>query len=94
MLTLAQHRLLTAIHTGQQNTGVTPSFRELAVMVGIVSPSGVHRTLLELEERGYVRRIPHRHRAIQVLRLPPAYHGRVINPTSSELIVDMPESWK
>ena len=70
MLTKRQHDLLVFINQRLTETGVSPSFKEMADGVGLRSTSGVHRGILELEERGFIRRLPYRRRAIEVLRLP------------------------
>ena len=70
MLTKRQHDLLVFINQRLTETGVSPSFKEMADGVGLRSTSGVHRRILELEERGFIRRLHFRVRAIEVLRLP------------------------
>ncbi|RMF74853.1 MAG: transcriptional repressor LexA [Alphaproteobacteria bacterium] len=71
MLTRKQHDLLRFIHERLEETGVAPSFDEMKEALGLKSKSGVHRLVTALEERGFVRRLPHRARALEVLRLPP-----------------------
>jgi repressor LexA len=70
MLTKKQHELLLFLqrHLGQH--GVSPSFDEMKDALGLKSKSGIHRLISGLEERGFIRRLPHRARAIEVLRLP------------------------
>jgi repressor LexA len=70
MLTRKQHELLLFLqrHLGQH--GVSPSFDEMKDALGLKSKSGIHRLISGLEERGFIRRLPHRARAIEVLRLP------------------------
>ena len=70
MLTKRQHDLLVFIDQRLTETGVSPSFKEMADGTGVRSTSGVHRRILELEERGFIRRLAYRRRAIEVLRLP------------------------
>lgn len=70
MLTHRQRQALGYIHEQQRATGVCPSYREIAGALGIKGKSQVHHIVLSLEQRGYVRRIPSKQRAIEVLRLP------------------------
>jgi repressor LexA len=77
MLTKKQHELLLFIRDRLESGGVPPSFDEMKDAIGLKSKSGVHRLITGLEERGFIRRLPHRARALEVLRLPestvPAY---------------------
>ncbi len=70
MLTRKQHDLLMFIHGRIRETGVSPSFDEMKEALTLKSKSGIHRLITALEERGYIRRLPHRARALEVLRLP------------------------
>jgi repressor LexA len=70
MLTKKQHQLLLLINHRLADDGVPPSFEEMKLALGLRSKSGVHRLITGLEERGFIRRIPHRARALEVLRLP------------------------
>ena len=70
MLTRKQHELLIFIHKHLKKHGVSPSFEEMKEAVGLKSKSGIHRLVTGLEERGFLRRLPHRARALEVLRLP------------------------
>lgn len=70
MLTRKQYDLLMFIHTRIQQSGVSPSFDEMKEALELKSKSGIHRLITALEERGYIRRLPHRARALEVLRLP------------------------
>ncbi len=72
MLTRKQHELLTYIHERLKADGVSPSFDEMKDALGLRSKSGIHRLLSALSERGFIRRLPHRARALQVLKLPDA----------------------
>lgn len=72
MLTSKQKELLTFIHARLQETGVPPSFDEMKDALALQSKSGVHRLIMALEERGFIRRLPHRARAIEVIKLPDA----------------------
>ncbi len=70
MLTQKQHELLLYIYHHLTGHGVSPSFEEMKDALGLRSKSGIHRLVTGLEERGFIRRLPHRARAIEVLRLP------------------------
>lgn len=70
MLTRKQYDLLMFIHTRIQKTGVSPSFDEMKEALELKSKSGIHRLITALEERGYIRRLPHRARALEVTKLP------------------------
>ena len=72
MLTSKQKELLAFIDARLQETGVPPSFEEMKEALALHSKSGVHRLIMALEERGFIRRLPHRARAIEVIRLPDA----------------------
>lgn len=70
MLTRKQHELLMYIHRRLQAEGVSPSFDEMKDALGLRSKSGIHRLITALEERSFIRRLPHRARALEVLKLP------------------------
>lgn len=70
MLTKKQHELLVFIKAHLEETGISPSFDEMKVALNLRSKSGIHRLVTALEERGFVRRLPHRARALEILRLP------------------------
>lgn len=70
MLTRKQHTLLMFIHDRLQETGVCPSFDEMRDALGLKSKSGVHRLITSLEERGFLTRLAHKARALEVTRLP------------------------
>jgi repressor LexA len=70
MLTRKQSDLLRFIHQRLKETGVPPSFDEMKDALDLRSKSGIHRLILALEERGFIRRLPNRARALEVLRLP------------------------
>ena len=70
MLTKKQHQLLVYVHDYQNRSGVSPSFDEMKDALGLKSKSGIHRLITGLEERGFIQRLPHRARALEVLRLP------------------------
>ncbi len=70
MLTRKQHQLLVFIHQHLGEQGVSPSFDEMKDALGLRSKSGIHRLITALEERGFIRRLAHRARAVEILRLP------------------------
>ena len=72
MLTTKQKELLVFINARLQETGVPPSFDEMKEALDLQSKSGVHRLIMALEERGFIRRLPHRARAIEIIKLPDA----------------------
>ena len=72
MLTTKQKELLVFIDARLRETGVPPSFEEMKEALSLQSKSGVHRLIMALEERGFIRRLPHRARAIEVIKLPDA----------------------
>lgn len=86
MLTKKQLDLLEFIHKRVQRDGVPPSFDEMKVALDLRSKSGIHRLITALEERGFIRRLAHRARAIEIVKLPeslggapgPGFHPRVI----------------
>ncbi len=70
MLTRKQYELLQFINRRLSEGGVSPSFEEMKETLGLKSKSGIHRLISGLEERGFIRRLPHRARALEVVRLP------------------------
>jgi repressor LexA len=70
MLTRKQYELLVFINRRLSEGGVSPSFEEMKEALGLKSKSGIHRLISGLEERGFIRRLPHRARALEVVRLP------------------------
>jgi len=76
MLTRKQRELLQFIQERLADTGVSPSFDEMKDALGLKSKSGVHRLITGLEERGFIRRLPHRARALEVTRLSDDQVGR------------------
>ncbi|MGI9374213.1 MAG: transcriptional repressor LexA [Hyphomicrobiales bacterium] len=70
MLTRKQHELLMFIHERLKETGVPPSFEEMKEALDLKSKSGIHRLVTALEERGFLRRLPNRARAMEVIKLP------------------------
>jgi repressor LexA len=90
MLTRKQHELLMFIHQRLKEQGVPPSFDEMKEALDLRSKSGIHRLITALEERGFIRRLPHRARALEVIRLPEsvapslAQRGRRFSPSVVE----------
>lgn len=70
MLTRKQYELLVYINDYLKTKGVSPSFEEMKEALGLRSKSGIHRLITGLEERGFIRHLPHRARALEVLKLP------------------------
>lgn len=70
MLTRKQHELLMFIHERIKESGVSPSFDEMKEALDLASKSGIHRLITALEERGFIRRLAHRARALEVVKLP------------------------
>ncbi len=76
MLTRKQAELLRFIHERLKEAGVPPSFDEMKDALDLRSKSGIHRLITALEERGFIRRLPNRARAIEVIKLPESIaHG-------------------
>ncbi|MFC3076080.1 transcriptional repressor LexA [Shinella pollutisoli] len=73
MLTRKQQELLLFIHERMKETGIPPSFDEMKDALELASKSGIHRLITALEERGFIRRLPNRARALEVIKLPEAY---------------------
>lgn len=70
MLTAKQHELIQFIQQRLEETGISPSFEEMKDALDLKSKSGVHRLISALEERGFIRRLPNRARALEVLKQP------------------------
>jgi repressor LexA len=74
MLTRKQHELLLFIHERLRESGIPPSFDEMKDALDLASKSGIHRLITALEERGFIRRLPNRARALEVIKLPESLH--------------------
>lgn len=72
MLTKKQHELLVFIDKHLRDKGISPSFDEMKTALGLKSKSGIHRLITALDERGFIRRLAHRARALEVIKLPAA----------------------
>ena len=79
MLTAKQHELLHFIQQKLDASGISPSFEEMKEALGLKSKSGIHRLISALEERGFLRRLPNRARALEVIKLPEAAKSPVRN---------------
>jgi len=79
MLTAKQHELLHFIQQRLDASGISPSFEEMKEALGLKSKSGIHRLISALEERGFLRRLPNRARALEVLKVPEAAKTSVRN---------------
>mgnify|MGYP000681060956 CR=1 FL=1 len=73
MLTKKQRDLLLFIHERLSESDIPPSFEEMKDALGLKSKSGIHRLISGLEERGYIERLPHRARALEIKRLPDGF---------------------
>ena len=79
MLTRKQHQLLTYIDNHLKSNGIPPSYDEMKDALSLKSKSGIHRLITGLEERGFLRRLPHKARALEILREPQDFNN---NPRS------------
>lgn len=70
MLTAKQHQLIKFIQLRLEDTGISPSFEEMKEALDLKSKSGIHRLISALEERGFIRRLPNRARALEILKQP------------------------
>ena len=84
MLTRKQSELLRFINERLKETGVPPSFDEMKEALDLRSKSGIHRLIIALEERGFIRRLPNRARALEVLRLPESSTPSLARPRRFE----------
>ncbi|MBA3897756.1 MAG: transcriptional repressor LexA [Sphingomonadaceae bacterium] len=90
MLTRKQHELICYIHDRLAETGVSPSFEEMKDALDLKSKSGVHRLISALEERAFIRRLPNRARALEVLRMPERADTRQPSRGPAGSVVAMP----
>ena len=86
MLTRKQHELLMFIHERIKETGVSPSFDEMKDALDLASKSGIHRLITALEERGFIRRLAHRARALEVVKLPETAAARMRTPFKPQVV--------
>ncbi len=87
MLTRKQHDLLMFIHDRLADTGISPSFEEMKEALDLASKSGVHRLISALEERGFIRRLANRARALEVIRMPE--RGGESRPVSTTNVINL-----
>jgi repressor LexA len=96
MLTRKQSELLTYIQARLAESGISPSFEEMKEALALKSKSGVHRLISALEERGFIRRLPNRARALEILRMPDAQAGAAAQsrspsaPSAANDVIDLP----
>jgi repressor LexA len=97
MLTRKQHELICFIQDRLAESGVSPSFEEMKEALELKSKSGVHRLISALEERGYLRRLPNRARALEVLKVPERAEAKkaapakkVVLPEPANDVVEIP----
>jgi repressor LexA len=96
MLTRKQSELLTYIHAQLADSGVSPSFEEMKDALALKSKSGVHRLISALEERGFIRRLPNRARALEILKMPDSRAGiassrsPVTPPEAANDVIELP----
>ena len=83
MLTRKQKELLVLVKDRMAADGVPPSFDEMKDALGLRSKSGIHRLITGLEERGFIKRLPHRARALEILRLPEGLDDRAAKPAAA-----------
>jgi repressor LexA len=84
MLTRKQHELVCFINDRLNDTGVSPSFEEMKDALDLKSKSGVHRLISALEERNFIRRLPNRARALEILRMPERPEKTVVPKSSAQ----------
>ena len=92
MLTAKQHELLRFIHDRLEETGISPSFEEMKDALDLKSKSGVHRLISALEERGFIRRLAHRARAIEIVKLPESLGGQPAGFSPKVIEGDRPDA--
>jgi repressor LexA len=98
MLTRKQSELLTYIQARLAESGISPSFEEMKEALQLKSKSGVHRLISALEERGFIRRLPNRARALEILRMPDgqsatapqAKAAAASSPQAANDVIDLP----
>jgi repressor LexA len=90
MLTRKQKELLVLIKDRLAAEGVPPSFDEMKDALGLKSKSGIHRLITGLEERGFIKRLPHRARALEILRMPDGHEDRAAKTASRKARASAP----
>ncbi|MBD8555749.1 transcriptional repressor LexA [Rhizobium sp. CFBP 8762] len=91
MLTRKQQELLLFIHEKVKESGVSPSFDEMKIALDLASKSGIHRLVTALEERGFIRRLPNRARALEIIKLPEAYTRPAPTAPSLSVVASQPD---
>ncbi len=86
MLTAKQNELLRFIHERLENSGVSPSFEEMKEALNLKSKSGVHRLIGALEERGFIRRLANRARALEILQMPEGGGAKAVHGTVNNIV--------
>lgn len=89
MLTRKQHELVCFIYDRLADTGVSPSFEEMKEALDLKSKSGVHRLISALEERGFIRRLANRARALEVVKMPE--RGDAPKAVTTSNVVELPK---
>ena len=89
MLTAKQHELLRFIQRKLEETGISPSFEEMKDALDLKRKSGVHRLISALEERGFLRRLPNRARALEVLRQPENVAASARSAPANDTVVQL-----
>ena len=87
MLTAKQHELLCFIHDRLAKSGVSPSFDEMREALDLKSKSGVHRLISALEERQFIRRLPNRARALEVVKMPESGSSAMATALAAKTVV-------
>ena len=87
MLTKKQYQLLMFIDSRLKVVGISPSFEEMKVALNLKSKSGIHRLISALEERGFIRRLAHKARALEVIKLPETASANDIYNTFSPSVI-------
>jgi len=90
MLTRKQKELLILIRDRLAADGVPPSFDEMKEALGLKSKSGIHRLIMGLEERGFIKRLPHRARALEIIRMPEGTEAKPAKRKSRNVPHDLP----
>ena len=90
MLTQKQKDLLLLIDRKIKAVGVPPSYDEMKDALGLASKSGIHRLITALEERGFIRRLPNKARALEVIKLPEDYQSSSQTPTAANDTYEVP----
>jgi repressor LexA len=92
MLTKKQYELLLFINERLKETGVSPSFDEMKEALNLKSKSGIHRLITALEERGFIKRLAHRARALEVVKLPDTMASSMSAPTRATAAANAPQA--